>query len=430
MHTNIDQAIVITGMGCLLPGANTVDEFWQRLLDGSSAISRYEDELIDSSLIKYFGRLSAEQNAMADEAVPFKLRSYSTQCSRFGVKAAHDALQRAGLDLKQIPEDRCGLFTAQGDYMYPSLPSFTRGIAAAAEKQSLELNTLTNEFLHERGIDFFLAVKGLANNLLAIASLTFKIRGDCGAFVQDDSAGISALSSAIFSLRHGYCDTALLICAGSYNEVLTLAELHGLGYLSPCNEGATSLRPFDSRCDGTILGEGAVAFVLETATHARQRQAVPLAEVSGISSLVEIPNYSAPKNTYHRCVEQALAQAKIKISDMDAIVVNGKGSYMHDQQEISLLSAIEKESTQTRQAITCATPITGKLPSCPTEWLTAVNMLQHGLVPPIAHLEQPADKNLQFVCQSPLQHVSHRILTLSSGYVGEHLAAIFSKPVQ
>ncbi len=429
MHANIDQAIVITGTGCLLPGANTVNEFWQRLLDGSSAISQYEDALIDSNIVKYFGHLSHEQNAMAREAVPFKLRSYSTQCSRWGVKAARDALQQAGLELEQIADDRCGLFTAQGDYMYPSLPSFTRGIGEAMEKQSLRLTTLTNEFLHERGADFFTAIQSLANNLLAIASLTFQIRGDGGAFVQDDSAGISALSNAIFSLRHGYCETALLICAGSYNEVLTLAELHGLGYLSRCKEGATSLRPFDSRGDGTILGEGAVAFVLETATHARQRQAVPLAEISGIGSLVEMPKDSPKKNTYQRCVDQALAQAQIKISDIDAIVTNGKGSHMHDQQEISLLSAIE-QSTPIRKAITCATPITGKLPACPTEWLTAINILQCGLVPPIAHLEQPLNQDLQLVCHKPLQQASNHILALSTGYIGEHLAAIFSKPAQ
>ena len=421
-----DQSIVITGIGCVLPGCVNADQFWQRLLAGDSAISPYKNPHIASELISHFGHITSEQSAAAAEAVPFKLRRYGSPCSQWGVKAASDALAHAHLDLKQMPDDRCGLFTAQGDYLFPSMPSFARGVSKAIETESLNLAKLTDEFLNHRGMDPFLAIKGLANNMLAIASLTFETRGDCGAFVQNKSAMMAALRSAVFSLRYGYSDVALLICAGSYNEILTLTEMHQRGYLSACNSGGASLRPFDERRDGTIAGEGAVAFVLEKAGHARLRKAVALAEIGGIGNLVEKPERSPRIDAYKRCTQKALDNTGLRFADIDAIVVRGNGGYAQDQHEAALLTVLQKDHME--RPITCATPITGSAPACPTDWLTAIGMLKHGKVPPIAHLEQPIDPDLQLVYGKPLLHASRHVLSVNVGYTGFHSAVIFSQP--
>lgn len=422
-----DNAIVVTGAGCVLPGCNTVQDFWQRLIEADTAIAPYNDVHIKTGLIRYFGAISPEQHASASDAVPFKLRRYSAPAAQWAVKAAREALDGARLDLQQIREDRRGLFTAQGDYTFPSTPSFARGITAAREKKSVDLTTLTHECMHFRGVDPFMSIKCLANNVLAIASLTFETRGDAAAFVQDDSAVPAALRSAMFSLQHGYSDVALVLFAGSYNEALTLAELHRLEYLSACRDGAMSLRPFDIRQDGTIPGEGAMALVLETAAHAKQRGVQPLARIQGAGSLIDPPARSRRTDAYQRCARQALANAGLGIDDIDVLVAAGKGSHRHDSREAALLVALQENIAT--PPITCATAVTGALPACPAQWLAALGILQHGTVPPVAHLGQPLEPRLGFVQEQPLHLPSRHVMALDAGFAGSHSAVLFSHPL-
>nr|ABW82986.1 beta-ketoacyl synthase [uncultured bacterium pEAF66] len=421
MNTSADNTIVITGTGCLLPGSSTPAQFWDRLVQGESGLTPYSDERIGSRLIGHFGHLSAEQRAAAAEAVPFKLRRFASSCSMWGVKAATDALAHAGLDLKTIPDDRCGLFTAQGDYLHPSVQSFATGLGNAVPN---DLPALTREFTHHRGMEPFMAIKSLANNMLAMASLTLGTRGDCGAFVQNKSATVAALRSAAFSLRHGYSDCALLICSGSYNEVLTLAELQRSGYLSAGAGGARSVRPFDRRRDGTIAGEGAVAFVLETAANARRRGAAVLATLGGIGNLVQQPGAQAGSDAYRRCADKALAGSGVDFGDIGAIVARGTGGQSHDAHEASLLAQLQQGRGGV--PITCATPIVGSVPACPVDWLASIGILQEGVVPPIANLEDALDAGLHFVHGKPEQRDARHVLSLSAGYTGFHSAVLFS----
>jgi 3-oxoacyl-[acyl-carrier-protein] synthase II len=418
------NTIVITGTGCLLPGSSTSGQFWDRLVRAESALTPYQDEHIDTTLIGHFGHLSAEQRSAASDAVPFKLRRFASACSMWGIKAASDALACAGLDLASVPDDRRGLFTAQGDYLHPSVQSFATGLARAVQKDTLNMAALTKEFIHHRGMEPFMALKGLSNNMLAIASLTFETRGDCGAFVQNKSATVAALRSAAFSLRHGYSDVALLLCSGSYNEVLTLAELQRSGYLSRGADGAQSLRPFDRRRDGTIAGEGAVAFVLETEGHARRRGATVLAQLGGIGNVVQKPGEVSRTGAYRRCTERVLENSGLALGDIGAIVARGTGGQANDQHEASMLSELQ----QGRQGvpITCATPIVGSVPACPVDWLASIGILQSGVVPPIANLEQALDSDLHLVQGKPLRHQARHVLSLSAGYTGFNSAVLFS----
>lgn len=421
MKTRPENTIVITGTGCLLPGSSTAAQFWERLVQGDSALTPYSDERINSKLIGHFGHLSAEQRSAALEAVPFKLRRFASACSAWGVKAATDALASAGLDLKSMPDDRCGLFTAQGDYLHPSVQSFSNGLGKVVHN---DLPALTREFTHHRGMEPFMAIKSLANNMLAMASLTLGTRGDCGAFVQNKSATVAALRSAAFSIRHGYSDTALLICSGSYNEVLTLAELQRSGYLSAGASGAQSLRAFDRRRDGTIAGEGAVAFVLETEAHARARGATILATLGGIGNLVQKPGASDSDDAYRRCTDKALANSGVDFGDIGAIVARGTGGQASDKHEASLLGELQKGRRSV--PITCASPIVGSVPACPVDWLASIGILQAGVVPPIGNLEQTLDSDLHFVQGKPLQHAARHVLSLSAGYTGFNSAVLFS----
>jgi len=421
---NIATDIVITGAGCLLPGCNNPADLWQRLLEKNCATVPYSNENIRTQLISYFGHISQEQTQAALASVPFKLRRYATPASQWGIKATVDALANAQLDLAQIAPERVGLFTAQGDYSYPSLPSFTAGIGKALEQNNLNLPVLTNEFLNHRGMDSFISIKGLSNNSLAIASLAFGTRGDCGAYVQNKSATVAALRSAVMSLRYGYSDVALVICTGTYNEMLTLTELYQQNLLSPARQGAASHRPFDQQADGSILGEGAIAFILETRAHAEKRNVVALAKIDGIGNKTVFSTTDQP-TIYHQCAQKLLQQAGLELDSVDAIVATGAGGKKADQQEVAQL---ERLLNGAAIPVTCASSITGNLPACPLDMLAALQMLQHQKVPAIANLTNPIGNQLQLVQKESLTKPVHRVLTLNRCYTGFNSAVVLSSP--
>ncbi|MGC7322576.1 beta-ketoacyl synthase N-terminal-like domain-containing protein, partial [Mycobacteroides abscessus subsp. massiliense] len=116
----------------------------------------------------------------------------------------------------------------------------------------IDFGALTNELLMNGGLDPFTIIHALNNNTLALVSIVHELRGDCAALVQGESAAVTALQRATFSLRNGHCDIALVVGAGSYNEPLTLAGHYRLGHLSKDAGGDGQLRSFDSAQDGTV----------------------------------------------------------------------------------------------------------------------------------------------------------------------------------
>ena len=367
---DMDNRILITGAGCLLPGCDNPAELWQRALEQRCGTSAYNAAIIQSEVITRFGHISEQQAAIALAAVPFKLRRYAIASSQWGIKAARDALEAGNVDLAQYDAERIGLFTAQGDYCYPSLPSFTAGVQhLQAKGGELNLSDLTHEFLNERGMDAFLSVKGLANNSLAIASLTFGTRGDCGAFVQDSSASIAALRAAMLSLKRGDSDLALVIFSGSYNEALTLVELYQGRQLVSGNAEA-SFRPFDRAREGGIAGEGAIALVLETAAHAQARSASGLAAIEGVANSYR---FERDPEAYGRCTQKLMQTIGLNLNAVDAIVARGLGSKESDAREIEQLEYLLANAPAI--PVTCPTPITGVIPACPVHLLLALQML-------------------------------------------------------
>lgn len=414
--------VVITGAGCLLPGCDSPAELWQRALGQRCATVPYTDDMVRSELITRFGHISTQQSAAALDAVPFKLRRYATAASQWGIKATKDALVSANLELASVDAERVGVFTAQADYCYPAVQSFMTGIRQQREQGELDIPGLTHEFLNARGMDSFLSIKGLSNNMLAIASLAFGLRGDCGAYVQNTSATLAALRSAMVSLKRGDSDVALVIFTGSYNEALTLAELFQAQQLTSAG-ASNEFRPFDQARDGGIAGEGAIAFVLETAARARARSAPVLATIDGISNTTR---FERDPSAYRRCTDRLLQRIGLDLDSVDAIVARGLGSKDDDEQEIQQLEHLLVDG----QAIpvTCASPITGLVPACPVDLLLALQMLEHQQIPAIANLTRPASTRVPWVYRQPHTKAIARVLSLGRCYSGFHSAVSLSLP--
>jgi len=134
-------------------------------------------------------------------------------------------------------------------------------------------------------------------------------------------------------LHSGRADRVLLLSAC----VQTDHELKGMAVartLSPAHA-----RPFDPQRDGTVVGEGAGALVLERGADAARRGAAPLAALAGIACRVGGGSRAGiDERVARRCVEAALADAgKLRIGYVHA---HATGTVAGDDAELALLAAL------------------------------------------------------------------------------------------
>jgi 3-oxoacyl-(acyl-carrier-protein) synthase len=426
MRTEQTESIVVTGAGAILPTSRGLEALWSAVRDGEPAFSNYRDGSITTQLMPWFGHVPEAVTLAARQQVPHKLRRFASDYGVWAVLSAQDALDQAG-SWTAVAEERRGLYVGQCDTIYPSLASLSPALKIAYGAEGLDFAKLTGEALHRRGTDPFTVIKGLSNNVFALLSMTYNFRGDCSAFVPDESAAIAALKRACFSLTHGYCDIALVVGAGNYGDPLMLTELYQLGHLSASAHGRHSLRSFDRERDGTLLGEGAVALALERAGDARRRGAQPLLEIAGILGTTADPG--SPANISHLSgrVRSLLAEAGIEPTELGLVCADGKGGVAQDGAEMAVLEAVLDGAPV---PVTSQRPIIGTLSAAgPLADIVLAGMVfRQETVPPVATLATPGAAGIDFVRGAARHRACATALTTHASFNGFFGATLLKHP--
>lgn len=356
MNKTHDERIVITGMGCVLPGSDSVQAFRQRVARGESAIA-FPPVVEGNAIGHRIARIDEAWTQSAMAIIPGKLQRFCSPCSAWGLKAAIEALLNAGITPTTVKEDRRGIFTAQGDYTSPSMKDFTVGINGAREQGELTIEAMTREFVYRSGLDQFGSIRSLANNQLAIAGLMLQLRGDCGAFVQDDGATSAAMQSAVFSIRHDYSDVALLICTGSHCDPFTLKEL----------------QTFVAAEGGELaVGEGAIALVIEKESHAKARGAKCIAVIEAATNFAYATGTQSGPDALGQLLNTALTNSIEADSASPTALVASLPKALAEEMMPLIDDVIGREPVLADSVQL----LDGLLSGCPVEWLSAIEKLR------------------------------------------------------
>lgn len=232
------------------------------------------------------------------------------------------------------------------------------------------------------------------------------------------SSASDAILIAAELIRSG--EAKCCVCGGA--DVITpnkrLAH-SALGTMSP-----TELRAFDSRHDGTVLGEGAGFLVLESEAPSRPA----LAYLTGAGSandatgmtMADITGLSAGY-----AMERSLADAGLTASAIGLINAHGSGTVMNDTTESNAFTAL----FSTARPLIFATKgnfghtlgATGAI-----EAIAVILAMRSGRVPPIRGLEQPiADFSLPLAFGRPVPCTARAALSLTLGFGGLDTSLIF-----
>jgi 3-oxoacyl-(acyl-carrier-protein) synthase len=427
-NSGMPDPIVVTGTGTVLPTGRGLDPLWSAWTTGTPAFSSYRDRVIDTQHIRWFGHVPEEVDAAARQRVPHKLRRFAPELACWGVLAVHDALEQAGANWAEIPQERRGVYAGQSDTPYPQVASVSQAMVAAHGDQGFDFAKFTDEALFRRGADPFTVINGLTNNVLALVSMTYGFRGDCGAFAHDESAALSALKRACFSLTHGYCDIAVVVGAGSYNEALTLTEHYGLNHLSPAADGRHSVRSFDHRRDGTLLGEGATALVLERRSDALRRGAEPLVEIAGTLGTSIDPNPARRPRLITDRLRSLMSTAGTRAEEIAWVSADGKGLAESDADEMAVLDTLLAGAPV---PVTTVRPIVGAVSAAGplADVAVAARIFRERSVPPVATLMDPASDRINFVRETPRPCAGGEFaMTLHTSFNGFFGATLLKTP--
>jgi 3-oxoacyl-[acyl-carrier-protein] synthase II len=309
----VNPDIVVTGLGAVTPFGWGTERLWEGARRGVTAIGPFTR--FDAA--RHRTHLAAE---VPLDAEPRAAAGRLSLADRFAVASAEEALAAAAL-VGSPALARTGVFF---------------GSSAGG---MLEGEWFFDAHIH-RGARH--ARRGL------VASQQFNGPGDAvaravgvGGQVETISSACAsaamAIGAALRALRRGDVDVAL---AGG-SDALCQLTYAGFNALRSVDEAPS--RPFRKDRLGLSLGEGAGVLVLETASHAAARGAMPIAILAGEAATCDAHHMTAPHpdgSGASDAIRLALADAGLSAGDVDFVNAHGTGTPLNDAAEAAALHAV------------------------------------------------------------------------------------------
>jgi 3-oxoacyl-[acyl-carrier-protein] synthase II len=411
------RRVVITGLGALTPIGNTLPEYWEGLLTGTSGAAPIT--LFDASGFKT--QFACEVKGF--DPMEFMDRKEARKCDRFtqfALVSTDEAIADSGLDFEKEDCDRIGVIWGSG----------VGG-----------LETFQNEMLNHASGDgsprfnpFFIP-KMIPDIAPGLISMKHGLRGPNFATVSACASASNAIIDSLNYIKMGYAD---IIVSGGSEAAVNIAGIGGFNAmhaLSTRNEDPkTASRPFDKDRDGFVLGEGSGALILEEYEHAIARGAKIYAELAGAGLSADAHHMTAPhpegigaKKVMFNC----LRDAQIKPEDVDAINMHGTSTPLGDVAETNAVLSVFGEHTYNIN-INSTKSMTGHLLGAAgaIEAIASILAITNNIVPPtINHQTQDdqLDPKINFTLGKAQARNVNIALSNTFGFGGHNACVVFRK---
>ncbi|MCA9015435.1 MAG: beta-ketoacyl-[acyl-carrier-protein] synthase family protein [Planctomycetaceae bacterium] len=324
--------VVISGIGVVSPIGIGIDTFWRNIYSGKSGIDRLKT-VPNGNLPS---KLAAEVKDFQPELHLYnkKFLKVMSRDIQLGVSAASDAVRDAGIKEGVVDPERFGVSFGAGHI--PTTPDeLVEAVKHCAEHDSFEITRWGEDIMGQ--ITPLWMLRQLPNMPACHISIEHNAQGPNNTITSQDSSALLALSEAMRWIKRGAVDCMIVgACTSNINPV-DLSRKNLIDLLSRDEDPKRACRPFDRDRNGTILGEGAAAFVVENYDHAVRRGAEIYAEVIGLGAGCDgrpvSENNQQNDTGLVRAIESAMRQANLKPSQLGHINAHGKSTKIDDQVE-------------------------------------------------------------------------------------------------
>jgi 3-oxoacyl-[acyl-carrier-protein] synthase II len=415
--TDPARRAVITGLGAVMPIGNDFETYWRNLRDGVTGTRRIES--FDAS--EFEVQIAAEViDFEPSKVMDPKMARRMSRFIHLAMGAGKEAVASSGIDfaaMSQEERDRVAVVVNTGG----------GGIEAIID------GTHVHDAKGSRFVSAF-AVPALSGSMAGcMLSMEYGLTGPVMTQVAACATSVIAFHDALRLIATGEADVVL--AGGSEAPIVPMgvAALANMTALSKRNDSPeTASRPFDATRDGFVLGEGAGVVVVESAEHALNRGATPIAEVLGGALTADAFHISAPDPTGRgqaRAMTSALRNAGVAPDEIDWIVAHGTSTSLNDVTETRAIKAAYGSAAATR-AISSPKSMIGHLVGAAgiASALAALGGIRDNVISPTANLHTPDPEcDLDYV---PLVARPGRIDTVAIngfGFGGQNAVTVFRR---
>ncbi len=407
------RRVVVTGMGMVAPGGNTVSAAWDRVVSGRSAVAPIS--LFDASDLPV--QIAAEVRGFDPTTVLSKKESrQSTRFVQFATAALSEARARAGLeDATNTERIGCCLGVGIGGF-----GEIEAEAGVLREKGPRRVSPLLLAYVPP-------------NMAAGFPAITFGLQGPNLSVSTACASGTHAIGEAYLHVATGMADVMFAGGAEAAISPLSIASFARMGALSTRDTTPQQAScPFDLHRDGFVMGEGAAVMVIEEFEHAERRGAEILAELVGygLSADAHHITRSTPEGMgIGRCIAATLRSARLGVEAVDYVNAHGTSTQANDASESSALEMVFGENVK-RLSVSSTKGVTGHCLGATgaMEAIFSVLAIRHGIVPPTANYVTPDPQcRLDYTPNRARERAVDCAMSVSCGFGGQNAAIVFRR---
>ena len=313
--------VVVTGLGCITPIGNTVEDFRNSLFTGQTGIAPfppYPEAPGGENQGLRFTQSAAVKNFDPRQHLESGIITATDRTTHFAIVAARQAALESQITQHYSPEK------------IAIIVGCACGGRQAEETETMRLYT-KDARVHPLTVVRTMASAGASN-----ISIDQKITGPTLNISTACSSGTHAIGLAFQMIRSGMVSAAI---TGGHEAPLTFGFLRAwdsMRVVSP-----TQCRPFSPDRDGMTIGEGAAMLTLETLESAQSRNAKIYAEIVGFGFSADASHITQPQSEgAASAMRQAIADANASPEDVGFISAHGTGTQANDTTEASAIHQV------------------------------------------------------------------------------------------
>ena len=406
------RRVVVTGLGCISPIGNTVDDAWSNAINGKHGISYISKFDASNMKVKIAAEVKSFDASLYMERSDIRKTDLYAQ---YAIAAAVQAMEDSNIN-DFVDHERLGVYIGSG----------IGGISTFITETDKMLNKGPDR------ISPFFVPMIISNMASALVAIRFQALGVTLPVVTACATSTNAIGEAYRAIKHGYADAIITGGADACINPLAVGGFANCMALIATLDVDNASIPFDKRRRGFVMGEGSAVLVLEEYEHAVKRGAKIYAEISGYANTCDAYHMTAPHPEAFgsiKMIELLLKEYGSKIDQKTYINMHGTSTPMNDRVETYAVKKVLSDLAY-EIPVSSTKSMTGHMLGAAgaMEAIFAIKAINSSIIPPtMGYIEKDEDCDLDYVPNEAREYDIDTAMSFSLGFGGHNAGIIFNR---